>query len=139
MDRGFKSDLSMDSLGLPIMRTINLNKTMSEDELNEVEIKSPLAQQLLLQDKSIEDLNNCKVKRQSLFDFPGLNKEPYNAFRGPTPNPFYHHQKRKLLVRYQEQLLQKQILKEHQEEQRKKQEEHEIQLKLQREIQRSIR
>ena len=53
------------------------------------------------------DLNTEMREQQS-----GLHQLAHRA-RQVTPNPFYHQQKRKLLLKYQKQLLEKQMQEEY--------------------------
>jgi hypothetical protein len=131
---------------VPILKLINLNKNLEEEELNQIYIDDKLAEQLLLQEPDLDctkytsqinqdSARSVHFKAKSVFDKkvnarqsktvskldPLKEGSPLKGRvlqsqgnssmlqveddRQGTPNPWYQHQKRKLLLRYQKQLL----------------------------------
>ena len=72
---------------VPIYKKINLNRQIDSREINNIEISSDLAKELIIQDEN----NHVQI-----FDKYETNPND----RPITPNPYYHYQKRKLLLIY---------------------------------------
>ena len=108
------------------VKQINLNMNIRDEDLSQVKFDHTLAQQLLLQDQAQTPILNFmtdpgaesqspyqKARRIPLKDSPPKKSERMkdgaessgSRERIGTPNPWYHHQKRKLLLQYQKQLL----------------------------------
>jgi hypothetical protein len=102
---------------------------IAESDLSKVYVDDQLAAKLMMQDEKHEDheiLNfgeygnnghsthiskhDCAIPHKHLP--MGMQGTGCVMHRQVTPNPFYHHQKRKLLIKYKQQLLEEQIINE---------------------------
>jgi hypothetical protein len=94
---------------------------IAESDLSKVYVDDQLAAKLMMQDETHEDheiLNFGEQGKHRSADTyahdctiaTGMQGNRCVAHRQVTPNPFYHHQKRKLLIKYKQQLLEEQMI-----------------------------
>ena len=92
---------------------MNLNSTIAESDLSKVYVDDQLAAKLMMQDEKHEDHEILNFgRRHSKHDHSahllkhdcamvmGMQGNGCIMHREVTPNPFYHHQKRKLIMKY---------------------------------------
>lgn len=98
-----------------IKKTVNLNRSIDDQELQNMHISTRTAEMLLLQN---EDTIQPRTEQNSLnraappesgFQRPTNSTLLSQSARPVTPNPFYHHQKRKLLIKYKQQLVEEEM------------------------------
>jgi hypothetical protein len=92
----------------PVMKNINLNRRLDEEQLNQISISDNLAKMLILQepDSHIEIIENnmqpdmtkfedtIEKSRQSMFCQHSVGLSETRNSLVATPNPFYHYQRR---------------------------------------------